>query len=45
MFEVEQAPEWKDDVNCFRCRTEFTTFNRKVSVIFKISSVFLILIT
>ena len=30
MFDVEQAPEWKDDTNCFRCRTEFSTFNRKV---------------
>ncbi|CAF1207789.1 unnamed protein product, partial [Didymodactylos carnosus] len=28
-FESEVAPEWKEANQCFRCRTNFTTFNRK----------------
>ena len=31
MFDVEQAPEWKDDTNCYRCRAEFSTIRRKVN--------------
>lgn len=32
MFDVEEAPAWKDDTdcsNCFRCRAEFTTLRRR----------------
>ena len=36
MFDVEQAPEWKDDTNCFRCRVEFSTFNRKVAILINV---------
>ncbi len=32
MFDVEEAPAWKDDSecsNCFRCRAEFTALRRR----------------
>ena len=32
MFMVEKAPEWVDGEQCHRCRTPFSTFNRKVLI-------------
>ncbi|KAJ3269700.1 Vacuolar protein-sorting-associated protein 27 [Terramyces sp. JEL0728] len=29
LFETTTAPEWTDSDYCMRCRTDFTTFNRK----------------
>lgn len=32
MFDVEEAPIWKEDTEatcCFKCRNNFSTFNRK----------------
>jgi growth factor-regulated tyrosine kinase substrate len=32
MFDVEEAPQWvhdSDSKNCYRCRTEFSAFNRR----------------
>ncbi|KAJ3308817.1 Vacuolar protein-sorting-associated protein 27 [Boothiomyces sp. JEL0838] len=29
LFETTTAPEWTDSSYCMRCRTDFTTFNRK----------------
>lgn len=30
MFDAEAAPEWVDSNKCYRCRTEFGLFTRKV---------------
>jgi hepatocyte growth factor-regulated tyrosine kinase substrate len=32
MFDVEEAPAWKEDsecLSCFRCRSEFSTLRRR----------------
>ena len=30
MFDANTAPKWAEGDNCYKCRSEFGVFNRKV---------------